>query len=437
VSFQLPLITLASCALLWLIFWAWQAHKRLVVEDFVDYTDAQPGAGVKGLATLVVTRLGQLHDLYRTVDEQRAIRTSVSQNESIDANIEVEDVSEFLKDAVSIQSTLHLGPLEIPAGALLSLFGRIVQGPRIIGSLHKDKTLLILIAQIVGWKYPFKWQVVIPLSSVELADSHSYNLVEMVDELASRMFTDLTLDGSVRWKAMAAFSKGLQAYRECLRTPKNRRVNLKEAEKKFIETLAEDVEFGLAYYNLGVVYTELGRTEAAEIAFEKAITQNPDSWYSYYALALSRCEYRRYYRAIQLCKRVIELKPDRASIAKAYQLMGSAQRRLPGQSLEEQEKGVAQGQSDRQIPAKESTIKSISHSWIALCSAELRGQGKGTTERSKISQLETLASICLADLATFYIEDADPKEVGQVRTISKDEVSMFTGREATQASTIS
>jgi tetratricopeptide (TPR) repeat protein len=165
----------------------------------------------------------------------------------------------------------------------------------------------------------------------------------------------------------------------------------------------------------------LGRTEAAEIAFEKAITQNPDSWYSYYALALSRCEYRRYYRAIQLCKRVIELKPDRASIAKAYQLMGSAQRRLPGQSLEEQEKGVAQGQSDRQIPAKESTIKSISHSWIALCSAELRGQGKGTTERSKISQLETLASICLADLATFYIEDADPKEVGQVRTISKDE----------------
>jgi tetratricopeptide (TPR) repeat protein len=67
---------------------------------------------------------------------------------------------------------------------------------------------------------------------------------------------------------------------------------------------------------------------AAETAFEKAIIQSPNSWEAYYALALSRYDSKNFYRTVQLCKRVIELKPKDEYLAKAYQLKGSAEREL-------------------------------------------------------------------------------------------------------------
>src|SRR5947209_482052 len=160
--------------------------------------------------------------------------------------------------AFNVQSKLSLGPLEIPLGTLMAMVGRLVQGPRIVGSLHKDKDCFILAAQKIGGKQSYRWQVERPISLVAATNGNSYNFVDMAAELACRMFTDLALNGSVRWKATSSFSEGLRAYRECLRTPKDRIANLKEAETKFIETLAEDIQYHLAYYNLGVVYTELG-----------------------------------------------------------------------------------------------------------------------------------------------------------------------------------
>ena len=330
---------LALYTLLWLLWWAWKAHKSLVIEDFANYAGAQFDADVKGLATLLVVKLGQLHRLYRAVDERRAIPTSVAKNEAIDATIKVEDVGQFLKDAISSQSKLSLGPIEIPIGILMSLLGHIVQGPRIIGSFHKDNGDLVLTAQIVGGKYPFRWRVNSATLPVQSTDQSPHDLVDMVEELVYRMFTDLELVGSSRASATAAFCEGLKAYRDCLRTPKDRLRNLKIAEKQFIQTLAEDVQFDLAYYNLGVVYTELGQTEAALATFEKAITQNPNSWIAYYALALGRFESQEYYRAAQLCKRVIELKPGKANTAKAYQLRGLTQF-----ELYEQEQGLMKKQ---------------------------------------------------------------------------------------------
>src|SRR5205085_10542305 len=103
--------------------------------------------GTKGLSTLLVVRLSKFHDLYHTVDEQRAIPTSALENEAIDATISVEDIGTVLKNAVSAESTLSLGPLKIPVGTLLSLLGSFMQGPRIIGSLYKDSDMLILTAQ--------------------------------------------------------------------------------------------------------------------------------------------------------------------------------------------------------------------------------------------------------------------------------------------------
>ncbi len=279
-------IILATYTLILLLAWVIRARKRVVIEEFTDYGSGQSAEVVSGLARLLVVKLGQLRDLYRVVDEQRAIPTSVWVNQSIDATIKVGDVTEFLKDAISTQSELSLGPIKIPIGTLVSLLGRFAQGPRIVGSLHKDGNLLILTAQQFDGKRSRNWRVEtsLPQSAQQAKDS----LSAMIDELACRMFTDLSLNGSVRWRATAKFNEALRAYRDCLRTPKERRTNLAKAERGLIETLAEDQKFNMAYYNLGVVYTELGQIDAAEDAFFKAINQNPGSWNALYALAVNR-----------------------------------------------------------------------------------------------------------------------------------------------------
>ena len=389
---------LVAYVLIWLFWWGLQARRHLVVEEFKNYADKQYDTDIQGLATLLVVRLGKLHELYHTVNEQRAIRTSVSESETIDATIQVEDLSAFLRDAVSVNSELSFGPIKIPVGMIMSFFGRLVQGQRLIGSVHRNKEGFILTAQIVGGTYPFKWRVELPAT-----EQHSGDLVNMVDELAYRIFTDFELQGSVRWQATRTFCDGLRAYRDCLQTPKDRVANLQKAEMQFIRTLTEDIEFDSAYYNLGVVYTELEQEEAAEIAFDKAIAQNPNSWIAYYALALSRYANKEYYRSAQFCKRVIELKPGTADIAKTYQLQGVVQRKL-----------------GEQENAKYSYIQAIIHSWVALSSATFKKRDDATAENSKIAQLETLASACLADLATMYNDQEKPNNAELVKLESYD-----------------
>ena len=177
---------LASYTLLLLLWWAWQAKKRVVIEGFMDYTINPPQSDARGIATLLVVKLAQLQELFRVVDEQRALATEAKSNQPIDATIKVEDVSEFLSSAISAQSKFSLGPLEIPVGMLLSLIGRLVQGPRILGSLHKDKGILILTAQRLKGHTATSWRVDRKISSPTV-DQDTYNLNDMIEELAYRM----------------------------------------------------------------------------------------------------------------------------------------------------------------------------------------------------------------------------------------------------------
>ncbi|MBV9691682.1 MAG: hypothetical protein JO202_18450, partial [Ktedonobacteraceae bacterium] len=186
-----PWTILAAYTLIWLLVRMWRAQQQLVVEEFKNYASDQLNASVKGLAILLVVKLGQIHDLYRIVDEQRAFPTSALQSEAIDAAIDVEDTGAILKDAVSSQSTLSLGPLSIPVGTLLSLIAGLVQGPRIIGSLHQDNNMLILTAQCTNEGSSCKWRVDRLLSSEQASSSSPGSLDEMVQELAYRIFTDL------------------------------------------------------------------------------------------------------------------------------------------------------------------------------------------------------------------------------------------------------
>jgi tetratricopeptide (TPR) repeat protein len=430
---------LAIYTLLMLIVWAWGARKRVVIEDFIDYTTSPSKGASRGLATLLVVRLAQLQELYRVVDEQRALSTEAKSNQAIDATIKVEDVSNFLTSAISAQSKFSLGPVEIPVGTLMSLFGRLVQGPRILGSLHKDKDVLILTAQRVGYQAAYSWRVERRLLS-STADPDTYDLDDMVNELALRMFTDLALSGSVRWRATQTFSEGLQYYRDCLRTAEGRQLKLKRAEKKFIETLGEDREFASANYNLGVLYMELKQYRAAEEAFLRAISQQPSSWRGYYALAvcrsklgqskLSQSNLGQFESVKSLCDLVVEpvitRKPGIANIAKVYHSWGLAQISLVRQnsslfqSIHENIEKQRQDQQseDEQFLELEGVIqnldeairrykKAVTFSWRALCSAEFLKKGLTRTENRVIPQRESVASVCQIDLAIAYSEQAD------------------------------
>ena len=441
VWFQIGYI-LAMYVICWLLWWAWMAHKRVVIDTFMDYRGTNPVSDAQGLATLLVVKLAQLHELYQVVDEQRAISTATNTSQPIDATIKVDDVSDFLTGAVSAQSKLSLGPIEIPVGTLLALFGRFVQGPRIIGSLHQDYDMLILTAQRIGGRPAYSWRVD-SMSSTENAQVVNRGLDEMIDELACRMFTDLALSGTVRWKAAQSFSDGLRVYRDCLRSSKDRLLNLKQAERKFIETLEEDEDFVLAHYNLGVVYMEMrkadesmttgeleaaenksmknGQLEAAEEAFLEANSHNPGSWLAYYALAACRYQRGQYDSAFRICQRIrerqITQKPGRMNSAKIFHMMGLTQ--FMQQECQPQ-------QDSSELDNVRLAIKyyktSLRLAWGALCRAEWVQLGVTDTQNLVIPQLEATLSVCMKDLAwayTHYAENLQEQEKtkGQQQTL--------------------
>ncbi len=222
---------LAIYTIAWLLIWSVRARSRMVVEKLVNYAGKELDEAVDGASMILLAKLGQLHDLYQTVDEQRAISTAaldpaikLEHHAAIDAAINVDTVEAFLKEAVSAQSTFSLGPLQIPIGVLLSLIGHIAQGPRIIGSIHKiggrdGRYHLVLTAQATRKEKSFTWYVERELSSEQAS---SVSLIELIDEFAYRVFTDMTLSSTVRWRAASSFAEGLRAYRACLRTPKER-----------------------------------------------------------------------------------------------------------------------------------------------------------------------------------------------------------------------
>jgi tetratricopeptide (TPR) repeat protein len=399
---------LAIYTIAWLLIWSVRARGRMVVEKLVNYAGKELDEAVDGASMILLTKLGQLHDLYQTVDEQRAISTAaldpsikLEHRAAIDAKINVDTVEAFLKDAVSAQSTLSLGPLQIPIGVLLSLIGHIAQGPRIVGSVHKNggqggRDRLVLTAQATRKEKSFTWYVERELSSEQ---SSSASLIELIDEFAYRVFTDMTLSSTVRWRAASSFAEGLRAYRQCLRTPKERVGNLQLAEEKFIETLTEDTQYTLAHYNLGVVLTELQRKDAATAAFERAIAEESRSSQAYYALALNCYQDEQYYRACQLCKRVIDLKPDPGTVAKAYQLTAMA---------------LAEIEIAREDPSRSNKVcvdaikcgeKAIKYAHKALRRTERTQQDDVSESNDRVLRTETLLSVCICSLAKIYLPE--------------------------------
>jgi tetratricopeptide (TPR) repeat protein len=426
--------------------WISSARNRVVVEGFVDFTKDNATA-VSGLSTLLVTELGRLRDLYDQIDDLSVpTAVGVEQHGGFGRGkeaagfltVSADDVTNVLEGAIASDARIEMGPAKIPIGPVLAFFNRLTRGPRLTGSVHLTEAGggPTLTAQLIGKESSGTWRVDQP-HEPESPEQRKAFLDSMVRELACRMFTQLTLRGSVRWKAVKAFNDYLRFYDESRRTPRDRGRFLKKAQGKLLEAVAEDERFDLAYYNLGVIYTQLAQTEllaeqesddatsradfqraqlndarreAARVAFLRAAAKNPERWEAYYAQAVTRFsrinpfeigdtlepdeknpedKKRRedLHAVIALCEQTLAISPKHGATRGAvYDLLGMAQIRL-GENL---------------LAALKNHRRAVHRSWMEYCRASRRDRARSTGQPELVDRARANATAALHNLAFAY-----------------------------------
>jgi hypothetical protein len=314
------------------------AQRRVMVGDFSGLSpqassdDKRPPVE---LGNLLQTELSRLGSLFRVVEDRRTVSSGLVASSALDATISVDEVVSALQDTVSAETKVRIGPVSIPVAPLMVLASRAFRAPRLTGSLHQDGDTLILTARQRGAS-GLSWLVTRDLAALAEKQSDAVpsditersDLSAMIRELALRIFTDLALGRDVRWEASARFVTGLESFRAALRTPQDRKVNLRRAEQEFLKALSEDEDFPVAYYNLGIVYTELhglayagGRKQeermhlnAAETSFKWAIEKEPQRWDTHLALAQTQFGHGHFDDVMEHCERIRWLTRDRKSV---------------------------------------------------------------------------------------------------------------------------
>lgn len=417
--------------------WLLRARNRVVVESFVDFTKEEATA-VSGLSTLLVTELGRLRNLYHQIDDL-SIPTAVGVErhggfgrgkEAGDfLTVSADDRTDVLQSVVSSDTSLQLGPAKIPIGPIFNFLGRLARGPRVVGSVHLTEAGggPTLTAQLVDKELSGTWRVDHEREPESEAERKAF-LDTMIRELACQIFTQVSLKGSVRWQAVEPFNEYLRLYRASRRTPGDRASFLKEAQTKLLEAVAYDERFDLAYYNLGVIYTQLAHTEslaeeqsddatsrarfdrselqaarleAARAAFARAIARNPDRWEAYYAQAVTlfsklpeveidkkapmQCA-KDLRKVIELCEQVLAVSADQgAGLAAVFDLRGMAQARL-----------------DEFRPAMASHRGAMRHAWIEYCRARRSDIARPTGQPGLAEHARANATAALHSLALDY-----------------------------------
>jgi tetratricopeptide (TPR) repeat protein len=315
-------------------------QRRVIIGHFDDLQTGSSEDAGSGVADLLRVELARLGDLFQTVEDKRAIASGLGPKRSLDATLSVETVASSLQAAVSAESRIGFGPLSLPARFVIAAADRVIRPPRIDGAVHGTDADRVVTAQLDG-QSRLSWRVPLTVTEKDHAatnrDPYGHDLFQ---ELALRIFTDLALGRSVRWQASREFVHGLDCVRACLRSPTDRKVNLRYAEDHFLKTLSEDEDFPHAYYNLGVVYHELftltwanGRQEearnhlhAAERTFEKAVERDPTRWENYFALGQTYFQHKRFMDVDKLCDGMLALLPRRSMTARAkvHELRASA-----------------------------------------------------------------------------------------------------------------
>lgn len=310
-------LLLAGLSLL-LLYAVYRARRRIIISEFLNHTgDTEPMDSLaKGLASRLHNELASISSLYRTIDEAMPPQTG----RVIGVTVGVEDRLESLSDIMGPDSSVKLGAVEIPVGLLFRGLSRLVRGPRLTGSLHKQGDGYMVLADLSGGGLSGSWRVTCAdLTPEERAGTAA--VYRMAEQLAYRIITSLGNFGSPRWEAVRHFTQALRSYRTTRLMKGDASPELRAAEGELIMALSLDRNFSQCHYNLGVIYQGLKVHESAESAFRQILSEDPDWAEAYYALATVYFETGQYQKSAIFARKMIEIRPGDA---RAWNLNGLA-----------------------------------------------------------------------------------------------------------------
>jgi tetratricopeptide (TPR) repeat protein len=329
---------LAIYLLLILLIAAWRVRQHVVIEEITDST--RDGLLAKGGgAALLAVELARISDAFHKTYDGREINMTAGTS-SLEITTSVEDFAANLRSAVTAESKITIGPVGIPVGALMAVLGRLVHAPSITASLHQADGHVMLAARLTGGNQQSAWRIERAAENRSEGATPASIVPDLLSELAFRIFTDVGLRGSTSWQATQHLAEAIRRYRSSMQARWIDRMGLLVAERELRSAIYYDQKPFDAYYDLGVVYQELGkfsksyRDEAAS-AFYKAIEIDTTRWEPYYALAQTaygeatpdgKIEERTAAQILDWCKRVIEMRPGTATKANVFNLIGLVQR---------------------------------------------------------------------------------------------------------------
>jgi tetratricopeptide (TPR) repeat protein len=304
--------------LLWffieVLLFAWNRSQRLVIEEVCNLSNADTSSfnssssekkdsklPASQLASLLILHLDRISERYRVVDEKRSTPSGGGAGKPINAVMNTGGMGDMIQATIGGSGEFAIGPLKIPASSVAALLSGLMRGPKIVLSLCRRRDISekgdtieanpFLTASITTENSSHSWLVETsdPLDKKKsLEQKKRRDIEDMVLELAHKIFATLTNEEeNISWKASYKFSEGLREYRDSLFSAEKRFYHLKMAENEFLLALQESPNYALAYYNLGVVYTELEQFEAAQSAFIKSIENESEGWQAYYALGVN------------------------------------------------------------------------------------------------------------------------------------------------------
>lgn len=289
------------------IYQVYLARNQIVFEEFKNCTGSKARENIhQGLSIRLYQQLSAISKLYAHIDEARP--ESGKKEEYSDLGMSINLTGDDLKNAVSADAKVSLGPFGIPVGAALALFSRLVQGPRLGGSVHEENGKLFLVAHLSGGGRKGCWRA--ELGNGPEPQDRADSLEQIIEQLAYRISTDLLPVGSPRWEAIYHYTEGLRAYRRLLLAGPEEQSLYLDTEKSFIRALGMDKQFAQCHYNLGILYRQMnGRQASAQAALRLAVEEAPQNFDAYYALALNYMNSKRWDDALWFCEQTIRLRP--------------------------------------------------------------------------------------------------------------------------------
>jgi tetratricopeptide (TPR) repeat protein len=298
-----------------------------------------------GLPSRLATELRLLSELYQTIDDANP-RPDVASSQSLGAGlplyatVEVGDAAESLAKLIPADTDIQIASFRFPLGRLISTIDRQFPGPRLSSSLHRVGNELILSVRFEGrHRKVNNWSLQTNIAGAATPLDLARALEVLLDQLVYRILASVEDIGSKDWQAVKSFSQGLRAYRRTLVSGRDKILNLRRAERFFIEARAYDKDYTQCSYNLGIVYRELKEDAAAKVALETAINENPGNSAAAYALALIYWQEEKYDKAALFAERALH---HNLQMAEAWDLEGLATRQLMLQEEKRPRKSVVQ-----------------------------------------------------------------------------------------------